>query len=260
MHSRKPITLIILTCLILKVSTCFALPETEDKEDKALLKDTEIELSADVGVYSKYIWRGFKLDDDPVMQSGAYLDGYGFNASIWGSFDIDPKDDLNSDEVDYSVGYTYNLNEALKVPLSVSGGYTYYDFPSTSLHSQEFYVGLGVDMILSPAVTWFHDFENEDEGGGKGDYVLAELSHSMPITDMPVTLDLGGHVGYNHELFIRGDGGDIGLDAGLTLTLSKNCTLSPNIGYSIPFGDMEKSDDGNQDNEFYGGASLGFLF
>lgn len=260
MYGRQSISVIILACLAVKASACFAVPIADDKGDKALLKEAEIELSADVGVYSKYIWRGFKLDDDPVMQSGVYLDGYGFNASIWGSFDIDPKDDLDSDEVDYSLGYTYGLDKALNVPVAVSGGYTYYDFPSVSLHSQEFYIGLAADVILSPAVTWYHDFEDEDKGGGKGDYVIGEWSYSIPVGDMPVTLDVGGHVAYNHELFIKGDGGDVGLGAGLTLALAKNSTLNPSIGYSIPFGDMEKADDGNQDDEFYGGASLAFTF
>jgi hypothetical protein len=228
--------------------------------EEGILKDLPIEVSTDVAVYSKYIWRGFKLDDDPVLQSGAYIDGYGFSASVWGSFDINPKDDLDSDEVDYSVGYTYDLYKVLKIPVSILGGYTYYDFPSVSLNSQEFYIGLAVDTILSPAVTWYHDFEDEAKGGGKGDYVVAELSHSVPVSDLPITLDLSGHAGYNHELFILGDGGDVGLGAGLTFTLSDNCVLNPNIGYSIPFGDLEKSEDGNQDEEFYGGASLAFTF
>ncbi|MDP8297147.1 MAG: TorF family putative porin [Candidatus Orphnella occulta] len=232
----------------------------EEVDDKYLLDDVDVEFSADVAVYSKYIWRGFVLDNDPVMQSGAYVDGYGFNASIWGSFDIDSKDDLNSDEVDYSVGYSYDLKEKLNVPVSVSGGYIYYDFPSAKLNSQEFYIGLGADILLSPAVTWYHDFEDEVNGGGHGDYVVAELSHSIPISDLPITLDLNGHVGYNHKLFILGDGGDVGLGTGMVFQLSKNCTLNPNIAYSIPFGDLKKSDDGNQDKKFYGGAALALSF
>ncbi len=212
-----------------------------------------IEISSDIAVYSKYIWRGFKLDDDPVLQSGVYVSGYGFDLSFWGSTDLENDDSLNSDEMDYSSSYTYNLED---IPLSISGGYIYYDFPPGDTNSQEFFIGLAFSSILSPALTWYHDFEDESQGGGKGDYIVAELSHSIKIENSPVTVDLSGHVGYNNELFIAGSGGDIGCELGFTFSLSDNCSLSPNIAYSIPFGDLSDSNDGNQDNEFYGGVVL----
>lgn len=254
------VALLFLVSCVTFASIGLSSPAIAEDDVKSLLDDTPIEVSADTAIYSKYIWRGFKLDDDPVTQTGAYISGYGFEAGVWSSFDINPNDALASDEVDYFLGYTYDLNEVLKVPLSISGGYTYYDFPATDLNSQESYLGISLDTILSPAITWYHDFEDEDKGGGKGDYVVAEISHSIEVPNMPVTLDLSGHVGFNHELFIVGDGGDAGFGAGLTFQLSKNSTLSPNVCYSIPFGDLEDESDGNQDNEFYGGAILAFSF
>jgi len=232
----------------------------EDVARESLFEGTDINISADTAVYSKYMWRGFKLDNDPVIQPGVYVDAYGFNASIWGSFDIGNNDTLDSDELDYSAGYTLDLKEYTELPVSVCGGYTYYDFIGAKLRSQEFYIGASVDALLSPSITWYHDFENEEKGGGHGDYIIAELSHSVLIPNIPASLDLGGHVGYNDKLFIRGQGGDVEFNAGLTINLSKNCTLVPRVGYVIPFGDLKKSDDGNQDNEFYGGGALGFTF
>ena len=226
----------IITVILIAIflaATPVALPAEEENENipkKALLEGNEIEVSADIAVNSKYIWRGFKLDDDPVMQPGVYLGGYGFEASIWGSFDIDNNDALDSDEVDYAVSYTLGLERYLNIPMSVSGGYTYYDFVGARLHSQEFFIGTSFDILLSPSFTWYHDFEDEDKGGGKGDYIVGELSHSYPIGGYPVSLDLSGHVGYNHRLFIKGNGGDVGLGAGLTFNLSRNCLLSPSIG------------------------------
>lgn len=229
----------------------------EGKPEKWLLDGLPVEAGSDIAVYSKYIWRGFKLDDDPVLQSGAYLSGYGFDLSIWGNFGIDSDGDIahHSDEVDYSFGYTYALKRITQIPVSVSGGYTYYDFTSANTNSQEFYIGASFDILLSPGVTWYHDFEDEEEGGGDGEYIVGELSYSYPIPDRPASLDLSGHVGYNNELFILGDGGDIGLGAALTISLSKNCTLSPSVNYSIPFGDLE---DSAQDDELYSGGTLTF--
>jgi len=218
----------------------------------------DIEISIDIAVYSKYIWRGFKLDDDPVLQSGVYVSSHGFDFSVWGTADLENDDSLNSDEMDYSLSYTYDLRNKLNLPMSISGGYTYYDFPPVDTNSQEFFVGFALDGVLSPALTWYHDFEDESQGGGKGDYIIAEISHSIKIESSPVTVNLSGHVGYNNELFINGDGGDIGCEVGLTFNLSDNCSLSPSVSYSIPFGDLSDSSDGNQDNEFYGGVALSF--
>jgi hypothetical protein len=244
----------------------FALPvigwaQEPEYTGNALFEGKPVEISMDFAVYSKYIWRGFKLDNDPVAQSGVYLDAYGFSASIWGSLDMDGRDENKSDEVDYAIGYTYNLEEMFKVPVSVAGGYIYYNFPASSANSQEFYLGLSAhSLIFSPSLTWYHDFENESKGGGKGDYLIFEISQSIPIADMPISFDINAHAGYNNKLFIEGKGGDIGLGAGLTFTLTDNCTLSPAVKYSIPLGDLAKAEDGNQKKEFYGGAVLAIGF
>lgn len=236
----------------------FAVVATAEESVKTLLEDTKIEVSADIAVLSQYIWRGIKLDGDTVMQSGIYISGYGVDLSVWGSTDIDSDDSLTaSEEVDYSGGYTYTFSN---IPLSLSGGFIYYDFPAGDAKSKEYYVGCSVDTVLSPALTWYHDFSDEDSGGGSGDYVVLELGHSVPVGELPMTLDLSGHVGYNDELFINGQGGDVGLGAGLTIQLSEKCSIAPSVSYSMPYGDLEDSDDGNYDDEFYGGATLAFSF
>ncbi len=221
--------------------------------EAGLLDDSDVEVSADLAINSNYMWRGFKLDDDPVIQPGIYVSACGFTASIWGSFDIDADDSLNSDEMDYCIDYTYSFDT-----VSLSIGHTYYDFPAGDCASKEFYLGAGLDVFLSPALTWYHDYADEDSGGGDGDYVVLDLSHSLPLGESSVTCDLAGHIGYNNELFIAGNGGDIGLSAGLTFPLTDKCSFSPNVNYSIPFGDLEDSDDGNQDDEFYAGVILTF--
>lgn len=218
-------------------------------------KVSPVEVSADISVNSQYLWRGFLLDDDPVMQQGIYVGAYGFTASLWGSFDIGGDDDLNSDEVDYVIDYTREFDK-----LSLSVGCTYYDFPSADTFSREFYAGAGLDVFLSPTLVWYHDYGDEDSGGGDGDYIALGLSHSFPLGTSSVTLDLSGHAGYNNELFINGTGGDASLGIGLTIPLTEKISLNPNINYSTPFGDLEDSSDGNQEEKFYGGFTLAFGF
>lgn len=223
--------------------------------EEGILKNSPLEVSADISVNSKYIWRGFTLDDDPVMQQGIYVGAYGFTASMWGSFDIAADDSLYSDEVDYVIDYTYQFDN-----FSLSIGHTHYDFPLSGTASKEFYVGTGLNIPLSPTLTCYHDYGEEDSGGGDGDYVVLGISYSSPLGESPIILDLSGHVGYNHELFINGDGEDVAIGLGLAIPLTEKISFSPNLNYSIPFGDLESSGDGNQDDKFYGGFTLAFGF
>lgn len=226
-----------------------------EEPEKGLLEDLPIEISADIAINSKYIWRGITLDDDPVMQQGIYATAYGFTATIWGSFDIDADDSRNSDEVDYVIDYTHEIKK-----FSLSLGHTYYEYPTSNTATREFYIGAGVDLPLSPALTWYHDYGEEDSGGGDGNYLVLDLSHSFDLGDSPVDLYFSGHVGYNNELFIKGDGGDVAIGAGLTVPLTKKISFSPNINYSIPLGDLADSHDGNEDDKLYGGFTLVFSF
>ena len=82
----------------------------EESATTGILQGSPVEISADISLYSKYLWRGFTLDTDPVLQPGVYISAYGFTASVWGSFDIDSDDESNSDEMDYSIAYDEDLS------------------------------------------------------------------------------------------------------------------------------------------------------
>lgn len=227
----------------------------EDAEEKGVLPKLGIEASGTLDVYSQYLWRGFALDTDAVLQPGFDLSLYGFTFSFWSSWDFDNSDALDSDEIDYVIDYTYDFDFA-----SVSVGHTYYEFPGTDTFSREFYAGLALsDVLLSPAITYYYDHGDEAQGGGDGHYVNLGVSHSFTLIDeLDISLDLSGSVGYNKNLFIVGEGGDGLLSAGLTIPLTETLTLSPSINYAMPFGDLDDSADGNQRDRFYYGFSLAY--
>jgi len=145
--------------------------------------------------------------------------------------------------------YTYNFEYA-----SVSFGHTYYDFPGSTLFSREFYVGISFpDIIFSPSITYYHDYGDEDKGGGDGDYVLLGFSHSfILVDDSKVTFNAGLNVAYNNKLFIDGDGGDVGVTLGFTFSLIENVAIVPSVNYVIPFGGVSNAEDGGQKNRLYG--------
>ena len=68
-------------------------------EEEGILEGSHIQVSGDIAINSDYVWRGFMLDDDPVMQQGAYASACGFTVSIWGSFGIASDDGVDSDEI-----------------------------------------------------------------------------------------------------------------------------------------------------------------
>ena len=224
--------------------------------EEGILSGLDIEASGSLDVYTEYIWRGFALDTDPVLQPGFELSGCGFTFGFWSNWDFDNNDELDGDEIDYFMDYTYDFDYA-----SVSAGHTYYEFPGTDTFSREFYAGISFPVFLSPALTYYYDYGEEDQGGADGSYLTLDFSHSFELTDNPgITFDLGARVSYNRELFIEGEGGDALFTAGLTVPLAKGLDFSPSINYSLPYGDLDDAQDGDQKDRFYYGFSLTYSF
>jgi len=229
----------------------------------ATLEDVEVEITATTEVYNKYVWRGFLLDDDGVIQPSVTISAAGFEGGFWGNWDVEDDDDLQSDEVDGWIGYNFDLgflNDSLKT-VGIKFGHTWYDFQdgdtglAEGAHSREFYLGASVDTMLSPYITWYHDYEEESSGGGDGDFLAVGISHSFTLDEKRgVSLDLGYEFGYNSEAYIADQGGYNLLTAGLVVPLTDHLTITPKMGYSMPYGDVA---DANND-EFYVGVSTEF--
>lgn len=221
---------------------------------EGLLDGIDISVSASQDFYTKYVWRGMLLDDDAVSQTELSISTHGLTLGYWGSSDMQAKDDLASEEQDFYIDYTYELEK-----LSLSLGYTHYHFPDGNAYSEEAYIGFALDSFLSPSLTVYYDFGDVNNGGGEGRYVSLGLSHSFELSG-EISLDLSSSFGYNDELFIDGEGYDIGLSAGLNLQLTENLSVSPNINYSLPFGDLKEESIGNQEKQFYAGVSFAYSF
>lgn len=244
---KKPGLLILLVfCIVLTLKGEETLSET--------LSEAGLEISGSLDSYSQYVWRGFLLDSDPVIQPGLNIGFAGLTLSLWCSFDAAGDDASMSSEVDYAVDYTRDTGI-----LSLSIGNTFYFFPEYDLKSMEAYLGIAINTIASPTLTAFYDYGDEAEGGADGIYVSLDLSHSQPVY-MDITLDVSAHAGYNHEAFIVGDGYDIALSGSMTIPLFEGLMLVPSVAYSMPFADLKEETDGAQEAEIYFGTSLGWEF
>ncbi|MBN2407466.1 MAG: hypothetical protein JXJ19_07190 [Elusimicrobia bacterium] len=213
----------------------------------------DFSLTGDYAIYSSYVWRGFELDGDPVIQTGLGAGYKVFSIYIWNSQDTSCDDDLDSAEVDLTLDVTKAYG-----PLSVSAGNTFYTFPAGDARSREAYISFSYDTVLSPAISAYLDYGDEEGGGGDGGYLTVAVAHSIVLADHFPVLELDGSIGINNGLFIEGNGGDVRIGASVPFELGPGIMIDPSINCVLPSGDMAEEDDGGQDPSFYAGFSLGY--
>ncbi|MFW6134420.1 MAG: TorF family putative porin [Elusimicrobiota bacterium] len=212
-----------------------------------LLNESDFALSTDYTLCTSYVWRGFELDEDPVIQTGLNIGYKSFSFSVWNSQNILYNDRVNSDEVDYIIDYSAKYKN-----LSYSLGNTFYTFPNSEAETKEAYINIGYDAFLSPSLSLFYDYGDEEKGGGEGQYYNLSLNYPLPLQTEDFSLSLDGSFALNNELFIDGTGSNINIGATFSSLLYENLRTSVAVNYSIPFLDLKNSDHGNQKEQLYG--------
>ena len=79
----------------------------------ASAEDDSLSISADVGVFSQYIWRGYALSNESIVIQPSVTVGYeGFSLNVWGNYDTDYFDtgtDYNETDITLSYDWTYDI-------------------------------------------------------------------------------------------------------------------------------------------------------
>ena len=233
--------------------------------------------SADVGVFTKYIWRGWELSDDSLVVQPSITVGYkGFSVNVWANADTafdddrDPATDDKSqlNETDLTFGYDTSFG-----PVGVGVGYIYYGLDGID-DSEELYLSVGLDVLLSPTLTIYREISHLP-----GWYLNLGVSHSFALPK-GISLDLSGSIGYYYfddDAFVEIDDNlnattnkyqalhDGLLTAGLAIPLGKYFTLTPSVSYSFPLSDeadnlLTSASFSNDSDFFYGGITLSISF
>jgi hypothetical protein len=205
----------------------------------------ELLATASGAVASQYIWRGFVLEDDTNMQPSAQVSMAGAYLGARGVFSWEGDPDAYSRHEVY-VGYDWDSE-----PFKFTTGFTYYSFPSQEEdRSTEFWFGAKLDkVLLSPSLTAYFDTEDEDEGGGDGEYYLFSIAHAFDLAD-GIKLNLGVGLGYNNELFIDENGlADLAPSAELVSKVNDHLSVSLKGVYSTIIDDDVEEDMGADDGE-----------
>jgi len=228
-----------------------------------------VDLEVTTDFFSKYVWRGQNLDDDPVFQPGVAISHKGLTASVWGNLELT---NINGNSGDFSE-LDYSLDYSAAVPglkgLGYSVGVLYYDFPGTALKdTTEVYLGLNWHLPLSPSVTVYHDVDEAD-----GCYVSLAFSHSIEkiaevSPGVPVGLEMGASLGWANGTYNRYCWGTDQTEFNdLAFSLSfpfeaAGWTVTPSLNYVTLLSDDIRATDacGTASDFFYAGVGLAKKF
>ena len=250
---RTKIYLLIFTILIAAAFPAFA--------EEA--NGPEVSGSASVDIMSQYIWRGWQLSDDSVIQPSVGITYEGLGANIWSNYD---NDTTAITETDYTLNYTFNIEK-----FGFDVGYIFYTFPESDFDTQEIYASASYDVILSPSLTVYYDFDE-----GEGAFIVAAIGHSFALPK-DISVDVGASVSYNASNLVMGavDGDAFSdfyngeISASASIPVYKALSITPMVAYSFPLSNDAKDvleanalavtedDDGDV---FYGGVSISLSF
>lgn len=200
--------------------------------------------SGDVAFASKYIWRGTRATDDPVIQPSMTLSAGGFSFNAWGNLDLT---DVNLSqgkftEIDYTASYDHSFSD-----VSVTGGLIVYTFDWIGyLTTEELYGGVTFDnVMLSPSVTVYIDVDETSYSDlfndySSGVYVLLAAGHSFETgNDVVPSIDVSGsfafaNSSYTNYYFGVQDGGATDAFVGLSVpfVIDDNWSASAFVNYS----------------------------
>jgi hypothetical protein len=255
--NRKKFLIVILTlCNLVFTPVAFA----QEEEDKPTC-------SSSLGFYSQYIWRGFELSKESLVIFPSITVSYkGFGFNVWGDFDTDyygANTGNNSTEwweTDMVLTYGNSFSITPNVNVDWTLGWIYYDTDAGD--DEEVFGVLGLDTLLAPKISVYRGIEY-----GESWYINLAVSHSFPLNDCGLTLDVGGWGSYNdierddYSAFHDGT-----VWVGMTIPVTKWCTAAPAINYTFPLSSeaddylKAASFDGDDSDFVYGGVTFNVTF
>jgi uncharacterized protein (TIGR02001 family) len=191
---------------------------------------SELSVTVDVTYVTDYIFRGTQLADASIQPSveAAYGDFY---AGVWHSDALSQSVGFFDSETDLYVGYGYAVTETIGLDAGVTR-YTYNGGGSGD--TTEVFVGASVDVLLTPSVYFYHDFDLEVST------YEASIGHSIPVDAINASLDLSAKLGV---VTAPGEDYTYGVvGAAIPFTLNETATLTIGVDYVLNDTDAIRPD------------------
>lgn len=218
----------------------------------------EVEGDAYLGVYDKYLWRGFDLSGGkPVAQGGVDLTSGAFSLSYWTNVQLssDNGEGLKSGEAtenDFIIDYSRDITDLV----SISVGNIYYMLDGLD-DTNELYLTVSLSTILEPSASVYYDWDEADETGL---YYTVSVGHSFDLMEK-LSLSVGALAGYNHESdYAVGDYSgwhNYELSTSAEYSITDQLSISPSLLFSSGICDDAKD---AIDSEVLGGVAVTFTF
>lgn len=229
-----------------------------------------LSIAGTFGYENAYVFRG-ALKDRNAFQSGVEL-GYAVGggevyAGVWGSLPISNYDGVK--EFDYYIGY----NHAIDI-VTVDAGFTYYSYAGTpnrfspAQHTREIYIGASADVLLSPSVYFYYDFDlNQTVFEGS-------ISYSLDLTQYTnvegLSLENKAYLGFLNARKAQAQPGTqkngytyFGFASDIAYAVSENVSTSFGIRWAMNndgHNGNSVNGSGTKDNQFWFGASVGLAY
>ena len=196
--------------------------------------ESPAQIGADLGLYSKYIWRGMVWDEDPVLQPDLWLIVGRLTMTVWGNMDLTDDDGDVEGQFNEWDGYI-DVNLGARGPLSFGAGLYLMDFIEPSgvgSTTVELGASASADVIGNPTLAVYWDIWMYH-----GLYANMSLSHDVALGPSALSLSASAGWGDHRHNGISGaiaDGGLLDFQAGAAypISLRPYLTLTPSIQYS----------------------------
>ena len=247
---KRSVSVLVLLLLVLSVASAFA--------------EVTVEGEVYVGVFDKYVWRGYDLSGStPVVQGGIDVSAHNLTLSYWGNLQLkgDP-DNGNFGETGYEGG---NISEAevgidyaipLGETLTLNVGNLFYQTDGED-DTNELYLTASFNTLLQPKMTVYDDWdENKDTR-----FYTLEIGHSFEFDK--VTLNAGAlasyaeGVDYFDGLLATNEPWNAELSLTADVAVTEQFTITPSFLYSAPLGDDARY---RTDTELVGGLTVSHSF
>ena len=228
----------------------------------------EVNGSAYVGYFDKYLWRGFDLSGSlPVVQGGVNLSSHGFTLGYWTNIQTKTDDGVglkggDATETDITIDYTFSPVDKVNVSI----GNIWYALDGLE-DTKEVYLGVSAAVPLNPTIKVYYDYDMAKENGL---FYTASVSHSFEFNDK-LSATLGALVSYNDESDYAiyyydpvsdcnktySDWHNYELSASATYKINDQFSITPSFTFSSPISDEAKK---AIDSEVLGGLTVTMTF
>jgi uncharacterized protein (TIGR02001 family) len=212
-------------------------------------KTTDLSVTLDLTYVTDYVFRGATLAGASFQPSveAAYGDFY---AGVWHSDAISGTNTagIGDSETDFYAGYGFAVTEKISIDV---GATRYVYSGGSSGDTTEAYAGLSFDVLLSPSVYYYYDFDLEISS------YIGSIGYSLPVESIGTSLDFSGSVGYIQRSGLNGDDytyGSVGVS--VPYKLSDTATLTAGVQYIL--NDTDALDGDNDLVVGTVGISIGF--